>query len=135
MIFQINRKCKELEDRTKNNSRDDEAFADWGSMLMHLSLVSEDQDAKKRHLDQSIEKLQKAIDIREDSVTSENELALFSLGNAYYFKIFLEKDDDLAQQHLLSAKEKFEAAHMKDPTNTVYASMIDQVRLFVVSVR
>jgi hypothetical protein len=40
------------------------------------------QNRKKDYLDQSIEKLEKAISLNDDSRTHEGELAHFALGNA-----------------------------------------------------
>ncbi len=128
MIYQIGRKCKDLEDRTKYNPADYQSFADWGSMLMHMSMVSDDQEKKKWYLEQSIEKLEQAIGIKEDCRSSENELAIFSLGNALYFKYFLEKDDTIAEGHLKLARQKFELAQQRDPSNSMYASMLEQVQ-------
>jgi hypothetical protein len=127
MIYQIGRKCKDFEDKTKNNPADFESFADWGSMLMHMSMVSDDQEKKKWYLEQSIDKLEQAISINEDCRSSENELAIFSLGNAFYFKFFLEKDDSVADGYLKYARQKFEIAQQKDPSNSMYASMLEQV--------
>ncbi len=94
---------------------------------MHMSMVSDDQEKKKWYLEQSIDKLEQAISIKEDCRSSENELAIFSLGNALYFKFFLEKDDGVADNYLKVARQKFELAQQKDPSNAMYASMLEQV--------
>ena len=41
-----------------------------------------EQDQKKEYLTQSIEKLEMAISLNDDSRTHEGELAYFALGNA-----------------------------------------------------
>ena len=123
----MHRQIQFLEERTKYNPNDEEAYASWGSILVHLSIMSEDQKAKIEYLKQSFEKLEKAISINEDSKTHEGELAIFCLGNAFFFNFFLEKNDDVAEKFLKKAKVKFEAAVKKDKKNPMYSAMVEQL--------
>jgi hypothetical protein len=123
----MHHQVKFLEERTKYNPQDDQAYASWGSILVHLSIMSEDQAEKAQYLQQSFEKLEKAISINEDSKTHEGELAIFCLGNAFYFKFFLEKNDEIAEKFLKKARIKFELAVKKDKKNPMYAAMIEQL--------
>jgi hypothetical protein len=129
MIYGLERKCKSLEEQLKDNPKDDTALADWGSLLLHMSMISDDQEKKIWYVEQSMEKLQQAVALNQCSHSSENELAMFSLGNASYFMFFLEKDDKIAEDHLKFAKQKFELARKQDPNNAVYATMPDNVRI------
>lgn len=113
--------------RSEHNPRDDASFANWGSMLMHLSMVSEDQDTKKAYLKESIDKLERAIALNDNSKTLEGELAVFNLGNAMYFAFFLEKNDTIAEAHLRNAKTKFGIAMAKEPGNPMHKQMMEQL--------
>ena len=66
------------------------------------------QEEKKKYLKEAIEKLERALQLNQDSRTHEGELAVFSLGNALYFEFFLEKNDSKAEKSLEAAKLKFE---------------------------
>ncbi len=66
------------------------------------------QEEKKKYLTEAIEKLERALELNQDSRTHEGELAVFSLGNALYFEFFLEKNDSKAEKSLEAAKLKFE---------------------------
>ena len=66
------------------------------------------QEEKKKYLKEAIEKLERALELNQDSRTHEGELAVFSLGNALYFEFFLEKNDSKAEKSLKAAKLKFE---------------------------
>ncbi len=123
----MHRQIQFFEERTKYNPNDDEAYASWGSILVHLSIMSEDQQVKLSYLQQSYDKLEKAVSINEDSKTYEGELALFCLGNAFYFNFFLEKNDEIAEKFLKKARVKFEAAVKKDKKNQMYTAMVDQL--------
>ena len=137
------------------NPRDDTSFASWGSMLMRLSMVCEQQvfplhrlhlsvrlcvfwlhcslmtawrqDEKKKYLKEGIEKLERALELNQDSRTHEGELAVFELGNALYFEFFLEKDDKKAEVSLKAAKLKFEEAARKEPNNKSFEEMLKQL--------
>ena len=85
------------------------------------------QDEKKKYLKQAIEKLERALELNADSRTHEGELAVFSLGNALYFEFFLEKDDTKAATSLSAAKKKFEESIKKEPNNSSFRQMIDQL--------
>mmetsp|Transcript_29234 Transcript_29234/g.45795 ORF Transcript_29234/g.45795 Transcript_29234/m.45795 type:complete len:139 (-) Transcript_29234:566-982(-) len=117
MMMHMQNQCKFFEASVNYNPRDDTSYAAWGSMLMHLSMINENQEIKKDFLKQSIEKLEKAIEINQNSKTHEGELAYFALGNALYFAFFLEKNDALAEEHLTKAKAKFSEALTKEPDN------------------
>ncbi len=123
----MHHQVKFLEERTKYNPQDDQAYASWGSILVHLSIMSEDQAEKAQYLQQSFEKLEKAISINEESKTHEGELAIFCLGNAFYFKFFLEKNDEIAEKFLKKARIKFELAVKKDKKNPMYTAMVEQL--------
>jgi len=62
------------------------------------------QDEKKKYLKQAVEKLERALELNQESRTHEGELAVFSLGNALYFEFFLEKNDTKAETSLKAAK-------------------------------
>ena len=85
------------------------------------------QDEKKKYLKEAIEKLQRALELNQDSRTHEGELAVFSLGNALYFEFFLEKDAKKAEVSLKAAKAKFEESMRKDPNNVSYQQMFEQL--------
>ena len=123
----MHQQLKLCEERVNYNQRDDQAYASWGSVLVQLAIMSEDQKAKVDCLTQSYEKLEKAISINEDSKTHEEELAIFCLGNALYFNFYLEKDDEIAEKFLKKARVKFEAAVKKDKKNPLYLGMIEQL--------
>lgn len=85
------------------------------------------QDEKRKYLKQAIEKLQRALEINADSHTHEGELAVFSLGNAYYFEFFLEKNDAKAEASLKKAKVQFEESMKREPGNLAYRQMLEQL--------
>ena len=118
---------RDLEKKLEINPNDDEAYANWGTLLLNLSYLSEDQDQKREYVTQCIEKIEKAINLNEDCKSSEGALAIFGLGNALFFKFFLEKDDAEADRYLERAKKNFEIAVEKDKDNLTYASMIPQI--------
>ena len=128
VIYGLERKCKDAEERLKNNPNDDVSLSDWGSLLLHMSMVCDEQEKKVWYLEQGMEKLQRALSINEDSRSSEGELAIFALGNASYFLFFLEKDDGIAEGHLKFAKQQFELAKKRDPHNSMFSVMLDNVR-------
>jgi hypothetical protein len=66
------------------------------------------QEENKKYLTEEIEKLERALELNQDSRTHDGELAVFSLGNALYFEFFLEKNDSKAEKSLEAAKLKFE---------------------------
>jgi len=41
--MQMHKQCEFFQHAVNYNPRDDQAFASWGSMLMHLSMVCEQQ--------------------------------------------------------------------------------------------
>ena len=43
MLMQMHKQCEFFQHSVNYNPRDDQAFASWGSMLMHLSMVCEQQ--------------------------------------------------------------------------------------------
>jgi hypothetical protein len=43
MLMQMHKQCEFFAHSVQYNPRDDQAFASWGSMLMHLSMVCEQQ--------------------------------------------------------------------------------------------
>jgi len=127
MVRHMQVQCQFFQASVQYNPKDDQSYAAWGSMLMHLSMVSEQQDQKKEYLTQSIEKLEMAISLNEESRTHEGELAYFALGNALYFAFFLEKNDAVADAWLGKAKVKFEVAKNREPQNPMYEQMIEQL--------
>eukprot|EP00285_Hemiselmis_virescens_P015324 CAMPEP_0173388816 /NCGR_PEP_ID=MMETSP1356-20130122/11035_1 /TAXON_ID=77927 ORGANISM="Hemiselmis virescens, Strain PCC157" /NCGR_SAMPLE_ID=MMETSP1356 /ASSEMBLY_ACC=CAM_ASM_000847 /LENGTH=360 /DNA_ID=CAMNT_0014345807 /DNA_START=53 /DNA_END=1135 /DNA_ORIENTATION=+ len=128
MIVAMQSQCQYFRAATESNPKDDVSYANWGSMLMHLSMVSEDQTTKKKYLKEAIERLERAISLNPNSKTHEGELAYFNLGNAMYFNFFLEKDDATAESHLTKAKEKFAVAMAKEPGNPMHTQMIEQLQ-------
>ncbi|EKX49361.1 hypothetical protein GUITHDRAFT_93355 [Guillardia theta CCMP2712] len=127
MLMQMHQQCQFFEQRVKYDPSSAESFASWGSTLMHLAMVCEEQEAKKDYLKQSIEKLEKAYSMDDRCRTQDGELACFCLGNALYFNFFLERDDSKAESHLKCAKEKFQICVQREPTNISYKQMIDQL--------
>lgn len=127
MMFNMHKQCEFFAASVNYNEKDDTSYASWGSMLMHLSMVHEQQDEKKKYLKQAIEKLQRALEINPDSHTHEGELAVFSLGNAYYFEFFLEKNDSKAEASLKKAKVQFEDSMKREPGNLAYRQMLEQL--------
>lgn len=53
---------------------------------------------------QAIEKLEKAVELKQGSRSQQGELALFTLGNAYYWDFFIEKNDAKAETSLKTAR-------------------------------
>ena len=127
MFMSMHKDCEFFAHSVQCNPRDDQSFASWGSRLMHLSMVCENKEEKKKYLKQAIEKLDQALVLNADSRTHEGELAVFALGNALYFEFFLEKDNAKAEQSLKNAKKKFEDAIKKEPSNMSYRQMIEQL--------
>jgi len=127
MLMSMHKDCEFFAHSVQYNPRDDQSFASWGSRLMHLSMVCENKEEKKKYLKQAIEKLDQALVLNADSRTHEGELAVFALGNALYFEFFLEKDNAKAEQSLKNAKKKFEDAIKKEPSNMSYRQMIEQL--------
>mmetsp|Transcript_38962 Transcript_38962/g.57272 ORF Transcript_38962/g.57272 Transcript_38962/m.57272 type:complete len:374 (+) Transcript_38962:93-1214(+) len=127
MLMSMHKQCEFFAHSVQYNPRDDTSFASWGSMLMHLSMVCEQQDEKKKYLKQAVEKLERALELNQESRTHEGELAVFSLGNALYFEFFLEKNDTKAETSLKAAKLKFEESMKREPSNVSYGQMLEQL--------
>jgi hypothetical protein len=43
MLMQMHKQCEFFQHSVNFNPRDDQAFASWGQMLVHLSMVCEQQ--------------------------------------------------------------------------------------------
>ncbi|EKX51343.1 hypothetical protein GUITHDRAFT_134813 [Guillardia theta CCMP2712] len=111
--------CKAAHKRDPDN---DSALVEWGCTLTYLAMAEGDIKRKKEMLRESRDKLNKAMKINPDAMTSNGDYAIFQLGSVFYINFLYEEDDKQAEQYFSKCKLCFSKGAKRYPHIGVIAT-------------